>query len=402
MNEFVKFGDCVDLVRENINPKEIPNVPYIGLEHIEENTLHLNGFGFSSDIDSTKLRFKKGDILFGKLRPYFRKVIIAPFDGICSTDIWVIRAKEGFDQQYIFYWMAGEDFVKFSMAGSEGTKMPRAKWEHVVEFERPYFDLSHQQRIGEILSTFDDKIELNRQMNQTLESMARAIFKSWFVDFDPVYAKMEGRDYPLPPEIMYLFPDELEESELGLIPKGWKVGNLEQLVGQRSERINASKETEFLPYVPIDLIKTKSLFLEESKSGLEAKSSLIKFYQGDLLFGAMRPYFHKVCIAPFNGITRTTAFVLYPKESIDFSYITLLIHHPSTIKYSTAHSTGSTIPYVKWKNSLGKMRIIIPPNIIRKEFNETVKPILDNIPNKYFFNSNLREIRDHLLPRLLA
>ena len=64
-------------------------------------------------------------------------------------------------------------------------------------------------------------------MNTTLEAMARAIFKSWFVDFDPVYAKMEGRDYPLPPEIMDLFPDELEESELGMIPKGWRVGKLE-------------------------------------------------------------------------------------------------------------------------------------------------------------------------------
>jgi len=83
-----------------------------------------------------------------------------------------------------------------------------------------------QQKIVDVLGSLDDKIELNRQMNQTLEAMARAIFKSWFVDFDPVYAKMEGRDHPLPPEIMDLFPDELEESELGLIPKGWRISTI--------------------------------------------------------------------------------------------------------------------------------------------------------------------------------
>ena len=77
--------------------------------------------------------------------------------------------------------------------------------------------------IAHILGTLDDKIELNRRMNETLEAMARALFKSWFVDFDPVRAKVEGRDTGLPPKIAELFPDAFEESELGEVPKGWRV-----------------------------------------------------------------------------------------------------------------------------------------------------------------------------------
>ena len=100
---------------------------------------------------------------------------------------------------------------------------------HMLEIKVP--PLATQERIADILGTLDDKIELNQQMNHTLEAMARAIFKSWFVDFDPVYAKMEGRDYPLPAEVMDLFPDELVESELGLIPRGWEVGIVKEKIG---------------------------------------------------------------------------------------------------------------------------------------------------------------------------
>jgi len=219
----VSLSDCAYLVRENVDPTTINEVPYIGLQHIGQGTLHLLEYGSSKDVNSTKAKFKKGDILFGKLRPYFRKVIKAPFDGVCSTDIWVVRAKEGFCQDYIFYWMADQKFIDHSMAGSEGTKMPRAKWEHVIQFQRSDVPLPTQERIADILGTLDDKIELNQQMNHTLEAMARAIYKSWFVDFDPVYAKMEGINYPLPAEVIDLFPDELIESELGLIPEGWEV-----------------------------------------------------------------------------------------------------------------------------------------------------------------------------------
>jgi len=89
-----RFGECATLVRDTISPVDCGNANYIGLEHIGEGSLLLIGQGIASDATSAKLRFQRGDILFGKLRPYFRKVIRAPFDGVCSTDIWVVRARD--------------------------------------------------------------------------------------------------------------------------------------------------------------------------------------------------------------------------------------------------------------------------------------------------------------------
>ena len=187
------FGDCAALIRESVSPSDLGDTPYIGLEHIGENTLSLVGQGVASSVTSTKSRFRQGDILFGKLRCYFRKVVRAPCDGICSTDIWVTRAKKGVDQDFLYYCMVSQSFVDFADSGSIGPRMPRAKWEWVSRYKIPLPPLSEQRCIAHILGTLDDKIELNRQMNETLEAMARAIFKSWFVNFDPVKAKMEGK-----------------------------------------------------------------------------------------------------------------------------------------------------------------------------------------------------------------
>ena len=402
------FGECAVLVRETVSPLDIGDAPYIGLEHIEVGTLSLLGHGVASNVTSTKSRFQRGDILFGKLRPYFRKAVRTSFDGICSTDIWVIRAKEGVDQGFLYYCIASWPFVDFANAGSEGTRMPRAKWEYVSRYKILLPSLSEQRAIAHILGTLDDKIELNRRMNETLEEMARAIFKSWFVDFDPVRAKMDGswrRGESLPgmPAEMYdLFPERLVDSELGEIPEGWRVGTLGTVLQQRIERCRPSLEIEAIPYVPIDCISSKSLFLTTNKSGKEARSSLTRFYQGDLLFGAMRPYYHKVCIAPFNGTTRTTAFVLFPKEPYDFGFSTMLLHAPDTIAYATRHSIGSTIPYAVWTSSLEEMQVILPPERIRKEFNRVVYPLLTKIPSVYFENRTLADLRDTLLPKLIS
>ena len=118
-SEWVAFREVAKLIHQGVNPEDVGDVPYIGLEHIEEGALRLVGVDNAKNVTSTKFQFNKGDILFGKLRPYFRKVIRAKFDGICSTDIWVVRPKEGFDQGYLFYWMASKDFVDFATQGSE-------------------------------------------------------------------------------------------------------------------------------------------------------------------------------------------------------------------------------------------------------------------------------------------
>ncbi|OIQ68741.1 type I restriction modification DNA specificity domain protein [mine drainage metagenome] len=259
-----------------------------------------------------------------------------------------------------------------------------------------------QHEIADVLERIDDRIDLLRQTNATLESIAQALFKSWFIDFDPVRAKAEGREpQGMDADTAALFPSIFEESELGLIPKGWHSGCLGDVLTQRVSRTKPSNATATLSYVPIECITAKSVFLQESLPGAQAQSSLTLFKEGDILFGAMRPYFHKVCIAPFDGVTRTTAFVLQPKA--EHSVFSLLAaFDDSTIEFATTHSEGSTIPYAKWSSSLERKPLVLPPSELASAFETVVAPLLKSGIQNTCRAQTLTEIRDTLLPRLIS
>lgn len=179
-----KFSDFVELIKDIYSPNVYDEINYIGLEHIEQETLRLNSVGKSKDVTSNKFQFKKNDVLFGKLRVYFRKVVKPKFDGICSTDIWVLRAKEGFDQDFLFYFVANWDFINLADSGEGGTRMPRADWNFLKNTVWNVPELPEQKTIASILSSLDDKIDLLNRQNATLEKMAETLFRQWFVEED--------------------------------------------------------------------------------------------------------------------------------------------------------------------------------------------------------------------------
>lgn len=194
------FSDCAILVRDSVDPSSISgNTPYIGLEHIEQSTLKYAKTGVASEVFSNKNKYLSGDILFGKLRPYFRKVIRVDIDGICSTDIWVIRPKEGIDSRFLFYWCASDQFVRSLTKASVGTKMPRAKWEVAERLEVPNHSFKEQQAIGQVLGALDCKIDKNREMVGMLVEIANSLFNSWFVDYEPVKNNNTFPPSPPPP-----------------------------------------------------------------------------------------------------------------------------------------------------------------------------------------------------------
>ncbi|MEA1877223.1 MAG: restriction endonuclease subunit S, partial [Bacteroidota bacterium] len=157
--------------------------PYIALEHIEESKLRLNGIGHSDIVASNKYRFNEYNFLFGKLRPYFRKVVKPQFSGICSTDIWVVGACGETDLTFLFYLFANQEFVDLAYSGSSGTRMPRADWKFMKDtvWLIPS-DIEEQRTIASVLSSLDDKIDLLHRQNKTLEAMAETLFRQWFVE----------------------------------------------------------------------------------------------------------------------------------------------------------------------------------------------------------------------------
>ncbi|NJD23506.1 MAG: restriction endonuclease subunit S [Melioribacter sp.] len=177
-----KLEEITEPIKETYNPNGSDEYAYIGLEHIEQESLRLNSVGISSDVTSNKFKFLTNDVLFGKLRPYFRKVAQPQFDGICSTDIWVFRVKNGFDQDFLFYFLANWDFVDTANGGEGGTKMPRADWNFLKATSWNVPPITEQRAIASILSSLDDKIDLLHCQNKTLEQLAETLFRQWFVE----------------------------------------------------------------------------------------------------------------------------------------------------------------------------------------------------------------------------
>ena len=195
------------------------------------------GFGSAEKINTdATLRIRKGigkegDVLIshkgtlGKIG--FVREGSPPF--VCSpqTTFWRVLNEQVIDRYYLFVYMRSPQFKRvFSVCGGETDMAPYVSLasQRLIELRLPQIGI--QRAIGKIVRSLDDKIELNRKTNETLEAMAKALFKSWFVDFDPVRAKAEGRPTGLPAEISDLFPDSFEDSELGEIPSGWQVGCL--------------------------------------------------------------------------------------------------------------------------------------------------------------------------------
>ena len=159
----VKLGNIAHLVKNTWRVGD-EKLPYVGLEHIDENGLRLNSVGISDSISSNKFRFAVGDTLFGKLRPYFRKVIKPKFEGICSMDIWVVRPKENVNKDYLFYFFANQELVDIASSSSMGTRMPRADWDFLSETTWKLPPLPEQKAIAEVLSSLDDHIDILGQV----------------------------------------------------------------------------------------------------------------------------------------------------------------------------------------------------------------------------------------------
>ena len=407
------FGDCAELIRESVSLPDVKDGHYVGLEHIRKNTLTLLAHGEASSVTSTKTRFKCGDILFGKLRPYFRKVVRAPFDGICSTDIWVVRAAEGVDQEFLFYCMASWPFVDFATAGAEGTRMPRAKWEHVSRYEIFLPPLPEQRAIAHILGTLDDKIELNRRMNETLEEMARALFKSWFVDFDPVRAKMEGRwrrgqSLPgMPAELYDLFPDGMVDSELGEIPAGWEVGVLDDMIELLSGGTPKTAVAEYwdgdIPwYTAKDAPVPSDVFVLDTErkitmEGVENSATRI-LPAGTTVITARGTVGKIACLGIPMSMNQTCYGIRGSSGYPDFfTYFNIRL----TVDELQQRTHGTIFDTIT-RQTFKLIDVVIPPVKTADAFDKVIDIIMSRILSNLHDSLTLATLRDTLLPRLIS
>jgi type I restriction enzyme S subunit len=261
--------------------------------------------------------------------------------------------------------------------------------------------LAEQRAIAHVLGTLDDKIELNRRMNKTMEEMARAIFKSWFVDFDPVRAKAEGRDPGLPKHIADLFPDRFEDSELGEIPEGWEVGTLGDVAEHPRRGVQPTEIEPATPYIALEHMPRRCIALSEWGAADGLESNKFEFKRGEILFGKLRPYFHKVGVAPLDGVCSTDIVVVTPKAAEWFGFVLAHVSSDAFVEHTNAGSTGTKMPRTSW-NEMARYSVVIPPTNVAEAFTHQIRSAVDRIIPSIHESRTLAALRNALLPKLIS
>ena len=262
--------------------------------------------------------------------------------------------------------------------------------------------IGDQIKISAFLGSIENRISLLRETNATLEAIAQALFKSWFVDFDPVRAKAEG----LEPEGMdaataALFPDSFEESELGLVPRGWGGGVLGDVGETARKQIQPNSMTVDTLYVGLEHLPRQSLGLGSWGNAERLESAKSCFEKGDILFGKLRPYFHKVVIAPFAGVCSTDILVCKSKLMSYYGFVAMHLFSAELVTYADRLSNGAKMPRVNWKD-LSDYALTIPPVELVAAFSDAVQPMFDQITANVHQAQTLTQLRDTLLPRLIS
>lgn len=380
------------------------------------------------------LEFKKGDVLFSNIRTYFRKVWQAPFDGGASNDLIVFRARNTdiLDQSFLYSLLADERFIEFTVTTAKGTKMPRGDKSAMKTYELSLpTDINEQKAIAHILGRLDDKIELNRQMNQTLEAMAQALFKSWFVDFDPVLdnalaagnpipeelqARVKTRNLasqthtkPLPKAIQKLFPNEFEFSDEmdRWIPRGWKDTDMTKCLDTISKTYKLKDIDEIIFLNTGDIEDGRFLHSNYSKTeGLpgQAKKSI---QEGDILYSEIRPKNKRFAYVYFDStdyVVSTKLMVLRPKNEIDPLFYYQILKSESTLTelQFLAESRSGTFPQITYDTLKAIKFVLTDHEGIMNHYTKVLKANFERSIENQKQTEILTQLRDTLLPKLIS
>lgn len=287
------------------------------------------------------------------------------------------------NQRYLFYLSKTVLFKHHIESRARGTaNQVRMALGELKKFSADYPSIEVQRKIAALLSAYDELIENNKQRIELMGKLAQEIYREWFVRLR--------------------FPGHSEVKRRKGVPDGWQIQDLREVAREVGRSTKPGDHLAERFYLPLDLLSTKKILPGGHSNYAEAQSSLVTFEKNDFLFGAMRPYQHKVAIAPFPGITRTTCFVIRPKIEHLWSWLFLTLFQPASVDFASLICNGSDRPYAVWNKGMERMKVLRPNDQLLKRFEATVRPILDSVVSMYFVQSRLTACRDMLLPRLIS
>ena len=355
-------------------------------------------------------RLELGDILFARrgvqATGHIGCVREAEEGFLCGTGAIRLRVRKGgssVNPDFLSHVLANPASVEWFKFHAIGATMPNLNEGIIRSFPLRIPPLSEQHAIAHILGTLDDKIELNRRMNETLETMAQALFKSWFVDFDPVRAKAEGRDPGLPKHIADLFPDSFVDSELGKIPRGWDSATLYDLATLNPESWSSETRPEVIEYV--DLSNTKwgriEVVTSYSKQGAPSRAQRV-LRTRDTIVGTVRPGNGSYAQISADGLTGSTGFaVLRPSKYQYSEFLYLAATAPENIDRLAHLADGAAYPAVR-PEVVAATQVVKPDDEVMRSFSSVASSMLSKVAANEEETGTLVALRDTLLPKLIS
>lgn len=350
---------------------------------------------------------RSGDVVFTSKGTVGRFAFVIPsierFVYSPQLCYWRSLNNSKLNPNFLYFWMKSPEFlnqISYLKGQTDMADYVSLRDQKKIKITIPPIHI--QVSIAETLSALDDKIALNRQTNATLEAIAQALFKSWFVDFDPVRAKMEGRE----PEGMdettaALFPSELVESELGLIPKGWAVKNLDQVAdylnGLALQKFPPESDDSYLPVIKIAQLR------QGHTTGADKASRNIKqqyiIRDGDVLFSWSGSLEVEIWCSG-EGALNQHLFKVTSEHFPRWLYFLWTRYHLATFREIAANK-ATTMGHIQ-RHHLTHAKTVIPPNDLLVVLSEVLDPLIADIVARNLESRSLANIRDSLLPKLIS
>jgi type I restriction enzyme S subunit len=325
-----------------------------------------------------------------------------------ESDYWPLNTAlyvsdfKGNIPRYVYYFLHSVDFGQFS----DKSSVPGVNRNHLhtieVSFER---NLDVQRAVAKILGDLDNAISLLRKSNHTLEVIAHTLFEAWFTDFLPVRAKAAGAvSFRGMPQVLFdKLPNVLEPSEIGEIPAGWQLRNLAYVLNHPRRSADPKDVSASTPYIGLEHMPRGSISLGEWGIAGAVTSNKHFFKKGEILFGKLRPNFHKVGVACVDGVCSTDIVVLSPKQPEYFGYSICCVSSEKFVAYNVSASSGTKMPRTSF-DIMSRFRIALPKldKEILEAFDQAIRPLISKLERNVFQIRKLTELRDTLVPKLIS
>ena len=310
---------------------------------------------------------------------------------------WFKNFSDDINSKFVYYWLISRDTQNKLNKIAIGTTQKALTIVNLRNIIIKYPSLYEQNFIVHILETLDDKIKLNRRQNTTLEAMAQAIFKEWFVDFGPVRAKMEGRQPEgISREIADLFPDRLDNEGK---PEGWERKKLGDLITFYSERIKSDKLTES------NYVSTENMLSDKKgitkASSLPTTDSVPAFCTGHILVSNIRPYFKKIWFATFDGGRSNDVLDFCPSIVGTNYFIFNILICDAFFNFMMQTAKGSKMPRGD-KNAIMAYPVVAPTEVLQRAYSSLVEVYYKKINSNVLKNEVHTSLRDPLLPNRIS